>query len=373
MSTPVRAVEILRQCREQLEECASAPIDIDYRDDMCVDCDDVAVDLIRELRVAEAREAELNARCGATKDSNKIEYSKALKEVLVVRKMIKELSGQINRQVNQDAIIVRNKKRLKIKIDQLVHILRELSDNPASWAETRVYVPLQTARDLALEKLKTTAQTLEEVRDTLQREKVEHQSLVSDLKADIKTTRAELNAIADGIYAPALEFASYLSEMVAAQTSDLEGKRRAILDETEHLQSLIARDTMVHNTNVSALEGERIALEERLADMVADHTASMKDIQSALEKMDDERSTNRAVLRGLEKRLAEEREEEKLEREKAEGRQRDLEEKKSMEEREYFAALWIQLRWKAYLRRKASRQGSQGKKGSRKGNKNAKK
>jgi hypothetical protein len=372
MSTHVRAVEILRQCREQLEGYALAPIDIDYRDDICVDCDDVAVDLIREQRAAETREAELDARCRAAKDSDKIGYSNALKEVHVVRKKIKELSGQINRQVNQDAIMVRNKKRLKIKIDQLVDILRELSDDPASWTETRVYVPLQTARDRALEKLTTTAQALEEVRDTLQWEKLDHQSLVSDLKADIKTTRAEWNAIADGTYAPALKFASYLSEMEAAQTSDLEGKRRVILDEMEHLQSLIAKDAMVHITNVSALEGEKIALEKRLADMVADQMALMKDILSALETLNDERSRNLAVLQGLEKRLSEERKEEALEREREEGRQRDIEEKKSIEEREYFAALWIQLRWKAYLRRKASRQGSQGKKGSKKGKKTTK-
>jgi peptidoglycan hydrolase CwlO-like protein len=74
--------------------------------------------------------------------------------------------------------------------------------NPALWAKTRVYVPLRTERDLALENLKMTAQALEEVRDTLQWEKVEHQSLVSDLKTDIKTTRAELNAIVDGTYTP---------------------------------------------------------------------------------------------------------------------------------------------------------------------------
>ena len=244
--------------------------------------------------------------------------------------------------------------------------------NPASWTKTWVSVPLRTERDPALENLKMTAQALEEVQYTLQWEKVEHQSLVSDLKADIKMTRAELNAIADGTYAPALEFSSYLSEMEAAHTTDLEGKRRVILDEIDHLQSHIAKDAMVHITNVSALEGEKIALEKRLADMVAYHTASVKDIQSALEKLNDERYTTLAVLRGLEKRLAEELEEEKLEQEREEGRQRDIAKKKSIEEREYFAALWIQLRWKAYLRRKASRQGSQGKKGSKKGKKTTK-
>ena len=74
--------------------------------------------------------------------------------------------------------------------------------NPASWTKTWVSVPLRTERDPALENLKMTAQALEEVQYTLQWEKVEHQSLVSDLKTDTKTTRAELNAIVDGTYTP---------------------------------------------------------------------------------------------------------------------------------------------------------------------------
>ncbi|KAL3763613.1 hypothetical protein ACHAW5_003911 [Stephanodiscus triporus] len=366
-----RAVEILRQCREQLEECALAPIDIDFRDEKCVDCDDAA-DLIRELRSAEAREAELHARCSDVKNSNKTEYSYMLKEKLVVGKKIKEFSGQINRLLNQSAIMVSNKKRAKIKIDQVADMIRELSDNPGMWAETRVFVPPQTARDRALEKLKTTVQALEEVRCTLQREKVEHQVLVSDLKAEIKATRAELNAIENGTYAPALEFASSLSKMETDQTSDLEGKRRAIQDDIEHLQLLIEKDGMVHISNISSLEGEKVELERRSADMVVNHVTSMRDIQSTLEKLNDERSKNLAVLQGLEKRLLEEREEETLHREMEERRTRDLEERKLADDREYYAALWIQLRWKAYLRRKASRQGAQGKKGSKKGKKGTK-
>ena len=48
-------------------------------------------------------------------------------------------------------------------------------------------------------------------------------------------------------------------------------------------------------------------------------------------------------------------------------------EKKDSEEKQYFAALWIQLRWKAYLKRKALKDSKKkGKKASKKGKKSKK-
>mmetsp|Transcript_15120 Transcript_15120/g.24587 ORF Transcript_15120/g.24587 Transcript_15120/m.24587 type:complete len:378 (-) Transcript_15120:1116-2249(-) len=368
MSTAV--IDILMECREQLQECAS-PLGIEkYREDISKECN-VAVTLLKELKEAEEREIELDQKCIAVKDlPNKMEYSNVVKEMSVVKKCKSDLSNQINHAIRNHDVVVNNKKRVKIEIDRLDDILliaqlelSEYGDTPSLRAETQDYLPLQITRAKALAKMRTTRQSLEEVRETLQREKLEHRDSIYDLKTEIKTTRADINAMENGTYAPAVEFMAKLSERRKSQTSELDNKRRMLDDEIEEQQTSIAKDTLVHDANASALQAEKMELEQKLADMAKNNASSIQDAESALAKLKEEQSENSVMLLQLEKRLADEQEEGRLRKEEEDKRLQEVLEKKSMEEKEYYAALWIQLRWKTYLKRKALKQSSKGKKG----------
>ena len=71
-------------------------------------------------------------------------------------------------------------------------------------------------------------------------------------------------------------------------------------------------------------------------------------LESTLAKLNEEQTAGFAVLQQLEKRLTEEKEVERLQQIKQAKRDQEWEEKKAFEERQCYAALWIQLRWKAY-------------------------
>ena len=112
-------------------------------------------------------------------------------------------------------------------------------DTPSLRAETQDYLPLQIARAKAHAKMKATRQSLEEVRETLHREKLEHRDLIYDLKTEIKTTRANINAMENGSYGPAVEFMAKLLERRESQTSELDNKRM-MLDDEIGMYSIIA-------------------------------------------------------------------------------------------------------------------------------------
>ena len=131
----------------------------------------------------------------------------------------------------------------------------------------------------------------------------------------------------------------------------------------EQLQTSIAKDTLVHDANASALQAEKMELEQKLSDLAKNNASSIQDAGYALAKLKEEQSENSAMLVQLEKRLADDQEDERLSKKGEHKRLQEVLEKKSMEEKEYYAALWIQLRWKAYLKRKALKQSSKGKKG----------
>ncbi|EJK59324.1 hypothetical protein THAOC_20469 [Thalassiosira oceanica] len=98
----------------------------------------------------------------------------------------------------------------------------------------------------------------------------------------------------------------------------------------------------------------------------------MAEAEAALADLQRRKADNRSVLSGLEGRWeAEQRELAALMHEE-ERRQAAIEVERAREEKEHFAALWIQLRWKAHLKRVASKQSKQKKKkkgGKKKGSK----
>jgi len=366
-------VDILRHCRVQLEEVARHEIvtlptkDHDelrhhLNETMCKECD-VEDSLLSELRAAESREVELSARCLIAKDENKLEYANSLREIVVLRNKIRELTGQINRMVNQSDFMVGNRKRAKIILDRLDDMLRTLIENPTCPQQSRFFVPLPIARERALQQKKSTSMALSDVKDRLRREKHSHTEWVADTKAAMKKARSELNAMDNGTYAPALAFEARMLEMETTQAKELDGKRTTVKEETERLQELIARDVIVHNSNASTLESEIDLLRIKMKDTVLEHEQSMKVLDSTLDRIRDERLANQNILESLDTRIMEEREEEKLHQDKEEKRLLELKDTKAKEEKKYFAALWIQLRWKSYRKRKAMKDAAKGKKG----------
>jgi len=374
-------IDMLMECREQLQECASTPLNIEcYREDISKECN-VAVTLLKDLKETEEREIELHQTCIDVKDlRNKMEYSNVVKEMGVVKNKIKDLSNQINHDIRNHVVFVDNKKRVKIEIDWLDDVLRiaqielmESSDTPSLRDETEDYLPLQVSRKQSLSNMRATLQSLEEIRETLLREKLDHRELIYNLRTEIKTTRAHIDAMVNGTYAPAVEFMSKLSDRRKAQTIELDDKRRATEDEISVCKQSMARDTLIHDANVAAVQAEKLELEQKLADTAKKNSSSMREIESTLETLKREQFENNAVILRLEKQLADEQEEERLVQEEEDQRLVQVEEKRAMEETEYFSALWIQLRWKAYLKRKASKQSSRGKKKGKKGKKSKKK
>lgn len=376
----IDVIEILQKCREELQECALAPLNIEqYREDLSKECN-VAVDPLKELKEAEERAIELEQKCDEVKDlPNKMAYSCVVKEIATTKNKIADLSHQINHAVRNHETVVDNKKRVNIEIDRLDDILRmtqielyEYGDTPTLKAETEDFVPLQIAREQVYTKMKETLQALDNVRETLQREKLEHRDLVYDLKMEIKKTRADIEAMENGTYEPHVEFMTKLSEKRAAQESEMDKERSSIEGEIKELHSLMEKQTKVHNADMSALQSEKAELEQTIANTAKEIASLSKETEATLEWLEQEQAENNQVLQKLEQRLAEEEEEARLLGLDEEKRLQKIEAEKAREEIEYFAALWIQLRWKAYLKRKASKQSSKGKKGSKKGKKKKK-
>lgn len=374
-------IEILHKCRQQLQECAVAPLSFDDAlvEEISNECN-IAVTELKELKTAKARGTELNQKCTAVKDlPNKMQYSNVQKELAVVQNKIKELTHETNHLIRNCPELLDNKKRVKIYLDRLDDILRitqiELSEfDEASTIveETSDYVPLKTAREKALADMKATLKSLEEVRETLQREKADHRELVYGLKTEIKSTRADLNAMEDGTYAPAVEFEKKLSANKAAQTNKLESAQKAIEDEIEQLQSAMAKDTLVHDASMSALEVKKTELELKLSNMRKENCAVLEATKAELDKLRKEQNENYEVLMQLEKRLADEVDEERMKKEEEARRLQEDEAKKAMEEEMHFASMRIQLQWKRYLKKKTK--SSKGKKAKKvKGKKTKKK
>ena len=186
----------------------------------------------------------------------------------MVKTKIKDLSNQINHDIRNHGVFVDNKKRVKIEIDWLDDVLRiaqielmESGDTPSLRDETEDYLPLQVSRKQSLSNTRATLQSLEEIRETLLREKLDHRELIYNLRTEIKSTRADINAMVNGTYAPAVEFMSKLSDRRETQTSELDDKRRATEDEIGVCEQRMARDTLIHDANVAAVQAEKLELD----------------------------------------------------------------------------------------------------------------
>ena len=381
-SGTTQAIEVLHKARQQLLELQKTePLDnlAEYRDDISKEIG-IAKDKLRELKEAEQRRETLEALCTSTQHlDNKMEFANQSKELDVVKNKINELNNEINHAIRNHEVVSANKKRISLEIDRLDSILHtaqielsECGDTPSLHSEIQDYVPLDVAREQALLKLNSTKQALKNVKETLQTEQTDHRELVYNLKTEIKSTKADIEAMNNGTYTPAVEFTSRLNERRQAQRDEHDSKRTDIEKEIHDYQTQIANGDKVHQANMNALSNEVSDLEQQLSNMTSSHAAELSSLESTLTKLQEEQAANSVVLAELEERMTAEKEEERLQQIDVDKRLLEIKEMKAIEEKEYFAALWIQLRWKAYLKRKALKQ-SKKKGGKKKKGKKAKK
>ena len=370
---PQQAVEILKQCREQLEEFVrTTPLNIEsYREEIVHECH-IAVDLWNELKACETRMLELESRAKTMKDMpNKMEYSKAVNELLVLKKKSKELSSQINKEIHASSFMVKNTKRVKVIMHRLDDTLRiaqlELlqsskdgtygvssnTNTPSLQAETvEIIISPKLVREQLIAQNNRVTKSLEEVRNALHREKEDHRELVADLQFEIKSIRDYFDAMTNGTYRPALEFESRVINRRRNLTNEMNNQRDTIQNEIELIIVQTSKEGKMKDATISSLNDEQRAFEERLGHMIQYHSTFMQDIEKILSNLHQEQSNITAVLHQLAIRVAKEEEEETAHAELERTRLYELEVEKAMDEREYFAALWIQLRWKAYCKRR---------------------
>ena len=372
-------VQALHNCRLQLLDCVAEPIDIEpYRDDISCELG-VADSMLKELQETKTRESQLSNEQGII---SRLVLANNTKELVILQANIKELSAQINRAIRNHSVVVGNKKRVSTeleKLDSILHLAQmELSESsesdeytstssPSLKSETEGFIPLENKRELALDKLRETTQSLDRVKQTLKQEKADHRDLVYDLKTTIKTTQADIQAIDDGTYSPSVEFQSRLDEKRVAYLKELNGKRKLIEQEIEDIRTHITNNTKIHEANMSDLQSEKQDLEHEPANKLIANNFASSELESTFTKLKGEQAANHDILSQLEVRLTNEKERDRLLQLEDEIRIQKLKDMKAREEEEYFAALWIKLRWKAYIKRKAMKDSKKkGKKGGKK-------
>eukprot|EP01082_Thalassiosira_pseudonana_P007971 g6397.t1 g6397 contig23:361666-362607(+) len=305
-----------------------------------------------------------------------MDFCTVTKEIAAVKNKMAELSKEINRLVRTSDVVLGNQKRERIEIEKLDYVLYHstklleedgASELPTLTALTNQYVPLEIARETSLATMKETNKALEEVRFTLDRETFKHRDTVQDLKNEIKSIKIEVTAIEDKSYIPAVEFDRRMSDRRSLAMTEMNTKRKVVEDEIDQLKTEIVKDTTVFNANKAVIEMEKTSLEQKLNNTNIANSESMSQVQTALNNLQAEQSVNEAVLLTLEQRKEEELEEEKRAKTEELIRIQEVAAKKASEEKKHFAALWIQLRWKAHLKRQLAKQKSAKKGGKMRG------
>ncbi|KAL7481250.1 hypothetical protein ACHAW6_006925, partial [Cyclotella cf. meneghiniana] len=127
--------------------------------------------------------------------------------------------------------------------------------------------------------------------------------------------------------------------------------RRATKDEIEKFGIEIAEGQIVYRENLTVLQDKQKALFKRLEDITSRDALSIDDIESRLTQLKMDHANRKSLLQELEERWKDEAREEETRVEIAKLLIQKKDEVRKQEGKEYFAALWIQLRWKTYRRR----------------------
>ena len=210
---------------------------------------------------------------------------------------------------------------------------------------------MRFTRELSLEAMKAATKKLEETRKIMQSEQLEHRDKIQAIKREIKQTRADITSICDCTHLIQTTFASHVSNNRCSKSNGMIVAREEIKKELSQLQVTTEEDAIVHQSNLDALEKDRATLTQEVKNASKTSAAYICELEGAILALKLEHSTNAAALGHLEERIDAER---KKQRKSAEMVKLEAQEKareKAREEREHFAVLLIQLRWKRHLKR----------------------
>lgn len=122
----------------------------------------------------------------------------------------------------------------------------------------------------------------------------------------------------------------------------------------------------IHKANLIELEQENVYLSAQLKDATKSTGLALSELETQLNRLQLEQSNHDAALKDLEARMVSENREKEQVAEEHRLRSEMKAEIKAKEEKEHFAALWIQLRWKAHVRRQMKLAASKKKSGGKK-------
>ena len=229
--------------------------------------------------------------------------------------------------------------------------------------------------DDAMERTKSalqhTMQSIVKIKVEMKNEHTNHSKIVEGLKENIKQTKADIAAIKDNTYAAAVEARASLAEQKSASENDMRSQRKEIQAEIDGLKATLSKDSAIHNDKISRLEKEIQVLKQNKVDMETKTSAEMALTESEFQLLTEEYSNNKAVMERLEERFMEEEAEQRKIEEQEAIRLQEEANVNALCEKQHYAALWIQLRWKAFMKRKVLNQ--QKKKGKGKKGKGKKK
>jgi hypothetical protein len=134
----------------------------------------------------------------------------------------------------------------------------------------------------------------------------------------------------------------------------------------------ISEGICIHSANMAALLETQSELSQQLKDITNTTASTINEIDTRLAKLKLEQADHETALEKLEELEKEEIKEKERQADDERLRLKINAEIKAQEEKEYFAALLIQFRWKAHMKRQLLKVSTKGKKGKAKGGKKKK-
>ena len=109
--------------------------------------------------------------------------------------------------------------------------IKDLPDLSSIIHSTRQHVPLKHAREKSLATTKQTAKELENLRQTMTTERIEHTNTIQQMKAEIKRSKTDIDAINNDTYSVHCTFKSDVSERQWARAKEMNARLQATKDE----------------------------------------------------------------------------------------------------------------------------------------------
>lgn len=224
----------------------------------------------------------------------------------------------------------------------------------------------QNDLDITSMELQLTIRSIVDTKATLKNDRIQHSDLVEQLKDTIKKAKADIISIQSETFPSAVEARTARAETKSAQMLDIESKR-ATMEKIEELKQRIATDAKIHSYKVSSLQSEVEELHLKKADALSKNKIELEKTELELQTLTEEYTKNKIVLDQLEERLRVEQLEQEEVKQQGAARLEEEVNAKAIEETKHYAALWIQLRWKTFMKRS-----TKGKKSKKKGAKKKK-